>query len=161
MSEENQAPAEVIAYFAYMGKRIPNGKDVLQDAYIEVDAEGKQIGPEDLETHWVSKKFHYAKRPHVGAIYKVKFTAVNRSRIRIEADSIRYHGQVDAAQQMDWALQHKAAQALDAKRLAMNKDLAKDKLESLSLGELRAKMRTSSNAQRLAILAIVIDYIQK
>lgn len=161
MTDETHAPSPAKpvtpAYYVYLGKRFINDK--LVDAYIETDEDGNKIKPAEEGYFWTCKKFHYAKRPAVGAIYMVKMTSATQ--YLIESDSQRYHGQVQMPSLLqEWQLEHKMAQGMDAKRLMMNKGLDKDALKTMTLGEIQAKMRTSSAAQRQALLGLIIHYIQ-
>lgn len=161
MTEQNPAPSKPVtpAYYVYLGKRISKGQSKLVDAYIESDETGKQIEPKEEGYYWASKKFPYAKRPAVGAIYMVKMTS--ETAYLIEPDFVRYHGQIQEPSLLqEWELEHKMAQGMDAKRLIMNKGLNKDALKNMTLGEIQAKMRTSNAAQRQALLGLIIHYIQ-
>lgn len=151
------APELPVGYFVYKGKRLTiEGK--LIDTYVETDANGDTLPIEN--PHWTAKKFPFAKRPHIGGIYKVSYSKMDKSKYYIELDVQRYQGFASQSDWKEWDLEHKAALAQDAKRIAMNKDLKRDALAGMTLGELQARMRTTTASQRQAILSIVIQYIQ-
>lgn len=141
----------VIEYYAYMGKRLSDGK--LLHCYIQCDEDGRQLMPEEKNNHYISKKFPYAKRPRVGGIYRIKLNEKKTSFL-IEDDYRRFMGKHwDAAK---WEIKHK----LDALEMEHKKHMTKvmntSELDKLTINELKELMKTIPLSQRRYIVTYII-----
>lgn len=146
------------SYYAYAGK-LENRDGKLVDAFMEVTKEGERIAPETGE--WLVSKFNYAKRPRLGGIYEVIWAKPEQKSFYIMPDHHAFMGTMPLDVVRGWELEDRQAKALDARRKQMNKELQKEVLAKMTLDELRAKMRTASSAQRVVLLSIMIEFVNK
>lgn len=153
---KDERDEEFVAYFCYIGKRFNGTK--LEAAFIETDAAGKQIAPS--EGFYVSKKFPYAKRPTIGAVYKVYFTSKERTSLWIADDWTRFVKMVDEPRRVNWLVAHTVATGeFDKKKDVLAKQ-GGDVWASMTLGELSYQLSTMSAAQRRVLIAYVLDYLK-
>lgn len=155
MIEEEKAK-ELTAYVLYLGKRIHSKTGTLQHAYIRVDEKGIPLSDSNnYNSYSIAKKFPYAKRPTPGIVYKIFYTDETKQSFWTKHDHEIYHARhLDAGK---FRLAHEAAISQEAQKKLIAKEINFDALSKMTLAELRDYLGYKSYAERVAMLAIILE----
>lgn len=150
MTENAEEKQGVVGYIAYMGKRLREGK--LRHNYIECDEKG-----EALSTFtWLTPKFVFTKRPVVGVIYKVVYADESKqSVLTSQTEYVDWH-----PSRKTWEIEHKTALVADETIRLLNQKLSKEAFDNLSLSEFRMRYKHAPKSQRVAMLAVLLEFLQ-